>query len=243
MWQSSHSSRTFSGRSPLRSWCRCDPLPLGPKGLPQRSQRLGRSLSTRRLRRWCDGRSRPVVQDCLLRSGGGWVGQGLPGATRCGQPGRGQTFQLVTWGSIAWGFGCGVCVPCSAWGKGLPLEPACWGGGGRGFKGRSVRLRAVQNTGLDQWPVWVFWLLWDRSVRPRCVSALGATTTRLHGGIASVRGRRIGGRGPPRLWLCGFAWLPRLPDLLANLGGAGVHAIRAGAGHAVTAALGLLDEG
>lgn len=49
--------------------------------------------------------------------------------------------------------------------------------------------------------------------------------------------------GPPRLWLCGFAWLPRLPDLLANLGGAGVHAIRAGAGHAVIAALGLLDEG
>ena len=110
---------------------------------------------------------------------------------------RGRWGRVCLWGSmrwgwsIAWGFGCGVCVPCSAWAEGVcPLNrPA--GEEGQGFKGRSVRLPAVQNTGRDQWPVWVFWLLWDRSVHPRCVSALGVTTTRLHGGIASVRGRRF----------------------------------------------------
>lgn len=51
------------------------------------------------------------------------------------------------------------------------LKPACRGrrGAGQGFRCRSVRLPAVQNTrGRDQWPArWVFWLLWDRSVRPR----------------------------------------------------------------------------
>lgn len=96
MWQSSHSSLTFSGRSPGLSWCKALPLPLGPKGLPQRSQRLGRSLSTLRLRRWCDGRSRPVVQDCLLRSGGGCWGQWPPGGYGVAQ--RVHVFQSRTIG-------------------------------------------------------------------------------------------------------------------------------------------------
>lgn len=111
-------------------------------------------------------------------------------------------------GYVVVGAGCAFGVPCVGvgplhgggagcacrvvhGGKGLPLEPACWGGGGRGSRGVRFAYRRCRTRAWMQWPVWVFWLLWDRSVHPRCVSALGVTTTRLHGGIASVRGRRF----------------------------------------------------
>lgn len=96
MWQSSHSSRTFSGRSPLRSWCKALPLPLGPKGLPQRSQRLGRSLSTRRLRRLWLAWSRSGDHDCFVLLGGGCWGQWPPGGYGVAQ--RVHVFQSRTIG-------------------------------------------------------------------------------------------------------------------------------------------------
>ena len=114
-------------------------------------------------------------------------------------------------GYVVVGAGCAFGVPCvgvgpvhggfGAWcacrvvhgGKGFAPEPVLLGEEGCRTVGSGAfgSLTGGAEHGPGSGAYGVFWLLWDRSVHPRCVSALGVTTTRLHGGIASVRGRRF----------------------------------------------------